>query len=68
MAYLKLMGNLISNLTTLYTAVIESTSDQLFYKNVHHYIDFIVKTPQLAKIMDDSEIEYGKKHSEIWML
>lgn len=47
-------------------AVIRSDSDPLFYKNVHAYIDIIVKTPQFAFIIDESEKDYQKEFREIW--
>ena len=59
------MKDLITSLQTRYNAVIESNSDSLFYRNIHGYINSIVKTPVLAKIMDDSEEEYVRKHGEI---
>lgn len=60
------LSNLKSSLQTRYQAVLESISDPLFYKNIHLYIDFIIKTPALYKIIEESDLEYGKKHSEIW--
>ncbi len=53
-------------LETRYLAVCESSSDRLFYKNVHAYISYILKTPQLLEIIDQSVIEYGNKHKDIW--
>jgi hypothetical protein len=35
------LANLKSSLQTLYQAVLESTSDPIFYKNIHPYVDFI---------------------------
>lgn len=60
------MSTLIDSLKTRYDAVLQSDSDPSFYKNVHAYIDYIVKTPVLSAIMDKSENEYSKEHSEIW--
>jgi hypothetical protein len=59
------MKDIITSLNTRYNAVIESNSDPLFYRNIHGYINSIVKTPVLAKIMDDSEQAYMEKHGEI---
>ncbi len=58
----------ISALKIRYEAVLQSSSDPLFYKNVHRYIDYIVKTPELAKVINKSENEYNKKHREIWSI
>jgi hypothetical protein len=60
------LESLKSSLQTRYQAILESTSDPLFYKNIHLYVDFIMKNPALAKIINDSDLEYSKKHSQIW--
>jgi hypothetical protein len=58
--------DLTTTLQSRYTAILESDSDRSFYQNVHRYIHFIVKTPVLAKIIDESEKEYRQKHADIW--
>lgn len=60
------MAYLTDNLKNNYTAVLQSDTDKAFYKSADRYIDFIVKTPVLVKILDKSENEYKQKHSEIW--
>lgn len=60
------MNTLISGLKTRYDAAFQASSDSEFYQNIHAYIDFIVKTPALFKIMDDAEMNYHKKHYDIW--
>ncbi len=59
------MDTLTSWLKNRYDAVLQSGSESQFYQNVHQYIDFIVKTPALAKIIDASEQEYAQKHLDI---
>lgn len=49
-----------------YQAVLESPTDSLFYRNIHAYIDLIVKTPELSAIVDESEEETREKHAKIW--
>jgi len=60
------MGTVASYLKNHYRAVIQSSSEPLFYKNVHAYLNFVLKNPDLALIMDESEKEYLIKHKEIW--
>ena len=59
------MKDIVDRLKIRYEAALQSSSDSLFYQNVHAYIDFIVKTPVLSAIMDKGEEEYHNKHSEI---
>lgn len=59
------MKDIINRLKTRHEAVLKSSSDSLFYQNIHAYIDFIIKTPILSAIMDKSEEKYHNKHSEI---
>ena len=47
-------------------AVLQSSSDSLFYQNTHAYIDLIVKNPTLYSFLIKAEAEYSKKHWEIW--
>lgn len=49
-----------------YQAVLESPTDSLFYRNIHAYIDLIIKTPKLSAIVDESEEETREKHAKIW--
>lgn len=51
-----------------YQAALESPTDSLFYKNIHAYIDVIVKTPALSAIVDESEEETREKHAKIWAI
>lgn len=53
-------------LKTRYEAVLQSSSDSLFYQNVDRYIEYIVKTPALAEIMDKAEKAYNTEFPEIW--
>ena len=53
-------------LQTLLGTVIQSDSDPTFYKNVHAYIDYIVKIPELYAIIVKSEKEYHTEHQRIW--
>jgi hypothetical protein len=53
-------------LITLYESVLQSSSDEVFYLNIHRYIDFIRKTPELCAVIEDSEIEYSKRHRDLW--
>jgi len=39
------MPSLTDSLKTRYEAVFQSDTDPLFYQNLHHYFDLIVKTP-----------------------
>lgn len=58
--------NNIEILQLRYQAVLESPSDSLFYRNIHAYIDLIIKTPKLSAIVDESEEETREKHAKIW--
>lgn len=60
------MDKLIDTLKTRYEAVLQSSSDQRFYKNVHRYIDFIVKTPKLVHMINESEQKYSRQHYDVW--
>lgn len=60
------MESFIANLKTHYSAVLESGSDGAFYQGVHDYIDYILRTPALATIINKSEEEYKNRHKEIW--
>ncbi|MBK5215832.1 MAG: hypothetical protein JJE53_03455 [Candidatus Pacebacteria bacterium] len=53
-------------LKTRYEAVLQSSSDSVFYQNIHSYFDYIVKTPELAELMDKAQSEYADKHTAIW--
>ncbi len=63
-----IMSNIINTLKTRYETALQSDSDSSFYKNIHAYIDHIVKTPVFSAIMDKSEKEYHEGHSEIWRI
>ena len=60
------MPKITDVLQTRYNAVLASDSDPSFYKAVHAYVDYIVKTPTLSAIMEKSEYEYHIQHSDIW--
>jgi len=60
------METLIHTLEIRYEAALKSSSDPTFYQNVHDYIDVVIKNPELAKIMDESENDYLIKHSNLW--
>ena len=60
------MDTLIPKLIKHYETVLQSSSDSLFYKNVHTYIDYIVKTPTLSAVINKSEEEYNREHRKIW--
>ncbi len=57
--------DLMGGLKIRYDAALQSNSDSEFYENVHKYIDFIVKTPALAKIINDTEKQYRKTNIKI---
>ncbi|HUO56069.1 MAG TPA: hypothetical protein VMU27_01390, partial [Candidatus Paceibacterota bacterium] len=50
---------------TRYDGVFESSTDSLFYQNLHHYFDLIEKTPELQELWQASEKEYAEKHTNI---
>ena len=58
------MNKFINSLKTRYEAVLQSSSDPLFYQNIHAYIDFIKTTPALSAIMEKSEHDYHTKFIE----
>ncbi len=60
------MKDHVDNLELLYRGVLGSNSDPLFFQNIHRYIDYIKKTPELSEIIDKSEYEYHKNHSNTW--
>lgn len=60
------MKDLIDSLSLRYETALKSSSDSLFYQNVHHYYDLIEKTPQLNTIINNSQNEYADKHGDIW--
>jgi hypothetical protein len=60
------MNRFLDILKTRYEAVLQSSSDSVFYQNIHSYIDYIVKTPELAEIVNKAEKEYRREHSAIW--
>lgn len=45
------MNRFLDILKTRYEAVLQSSSDSVFYQNIHNYIGYIVKTPKLAEIV-----------------
>jgi len=57
---------MIDILKIRYEAVIQSPTDTDFYNNVHEYIDWIVKTPQLNAVIEASAKEYRIKAGQIW--
>lgn len=50
------MEGYIDTLELLYKSALESGSDSLFYQNIHRYIDYIKKNPELASIIDKREL------------
>lgn len=60
------MKGFIDSLNIRYEAVLKSSSDSVFYQNIHSYIDYIIKTPKLAEIVDRAGHDYRDKHSKIW--
>jgi len=60
------MPPLTVSLQTRYDAVFQSSSDSLFYQNLHHYFDLIEKTPSLKRLIDESQKEYSERHSGVW--
>lgn len=60
------MSKYLDSLNARYNAVLQSGSDHEFFENIHGYIDFIVKTPILAKIIKTAEEKYHKAHFKIW--
>lgn len=60
------MKDLIDSLNLRYETALKSSSDSLFYQNVHHYYDLVEKTPQLNDIVKNSQEEYADKHGDIW--
>lgn len=60
------MKDILDILKTRYRAVLESSSDSLFYRNIHAYINWIKKNPKLNVVVEDSYKEYGIKHVAIW--
>lgn len=60
------MKGFIDSLNIRYEAVLQSSSDSVFYQNIHSYIDYIIKTPKLAEIVEKAGHDYRDKHSKIW--
>lgn len=60
------MENITEILNKRFYSVLNCSTVPLFYKGIHEYIDFILTTPQLEKIMSKSREEYTTKHTEIW--
>lgn len=60
------MKELLEILKTRYETTINSEYDSLFYDNVHAYVDWIVKTPELNNVLEKIEKEYRDKHIAIW--
>ena len=60
------MDTHIDTLNTLYNSVLQSPSESVFYEDTHRYIDYIVKTPTLAGIIDTSADYYSREHRKIW--
>lgn len=60
------MKGLLDILKIRYEAVIQSSNDSSFYNNVHEYIDWIVKNPELNEIIEISAKDYRIKHADIW--
>ena len=60
------MNRFMDILKTRYEAVLQASSDSVFYQNIHSYIDYIVKTSKLAEIVNKAEKEYRTEHSAIW--
>lgn len=55
----------LETLKLRYDEILKSPSEPLFYYNVYKYIDLIVKTPELAEVINKSAEEYETKHREI---
>lgn len=60
------MPTFVDSLKTRYDAVFQTDTDSLFYQNLHHYFDFVVKTPVLNELFEASEKDYYAKHGAIW--
>jgi hypothetical protein len=60
------MNPLVESLKTRYEAVFQADTDSRFYQNLHHYFDYVVKTPSLNDLLEASEKDYRAKHIAIW--
>lgn len=59
------MNTNIDTLTSLYDTAIASPSDLPFYQAVHRYFDYIIKTPELAVIIDDEVKRLNSEQEKI---
>lgn len=60
------MSDIIEGLNAGFNIAIQSTSERELYQNLHPYFDYVLKTPELKAIWDESEREYTKQHWELW--
>jgi hypothetical protein len=60
------MLHLVPNLNIRFDTVLQSKDDRIFYLNLYHYFDHVVKTPELNAILEQSERDYRAKHVDLW--
>ncbi|MEK7095094.1 MAG: hypothetical protein AAB917_00355 [Patescibacteria group bacterium] len=60
------MKDLIDGLNTRYNICAQTTSEREFYLLLYYYFDYIIKTPELHSVFEQSEHEYHQAHGKLW--
>lgn len=56
----------LASLHTRYQAIFDADSEARFYKNVHLYWDYILRTPVLSDVVAASQKEYANKRGNLF--